>query len=265
VNLLKLFQSEYKGKEYSLQKGLVNEVLAEPFFYSVDVGPVHIISIKSEDNAVDPYERAGDEAPDHPLDFATRSLRAGMLPEGEKLRRFEDHFGHRSPQLKWLEQDLGQLDRNKTPFVIVFTHRPIFSINYHHPLCSKSGDWYMCNFRDTYAPIYQKNKVNLVMSGHSHHYMLSTPIKYEGGTASPGVRGEHPVYTIVGTGGYELSSGFFQPRPDIIKISTARHFGYGLLEPRTSESRMKWVYYEAQGSENEKDKVDVTAMPDEYI
>ncbi|GBG29111.1 Acid phosphatase type 7 [Hondaea fermentalgiana] len=40
------------------QQAIVNEILAEPYFFSVDAGPVHVISIQSEDNGINPYERA---------------------------------------------------------------------------------------------------------------------------------------------------------------------------------------------------------------
>jgi acid phosphatase type 7 len=68
-----------------------------------------------------------------------------------------------SVQARWLEEDLA---RNERPWTIVYGHRPPFSSGYHG---SDGG------FRTTFGPILEKHQVDLVLSGHDHHYERTKP------------------------------------------------------------------------------------------
>lgn len=66
-------------------------------------------------------------------------------------------------QAAWLERDLAATAQ---PWIVVMGHRPPYSSGGHgsDPL-----------FRELYAPIVERHRVALVLSGHDHHYERMTP------------------------------------------------------------------------------------------
>lgn len=66
-------------------------------------------------------------------------------------------------QAAWLEADLA---RNQRRWTIVYGHRPPFSSGHH----GSSGA-----FRRTFVPILERHGVDLVLSGHDHHYERIKP------------------------------------------------------------------------------------------
>jgi hypothetical protein len=73
-------------------------------------------------------------------------------------------------QTKWLEADLGAVDRAKTPWVIVAGHRPWYL---SHANASGTICW---SCKDVFEPLFLKHSVDLVLSGHSHVYERQAPI-----------------------------------------------------------------------------------------
>ncbi|WIA32552.1 hypothetical protein OEZ86_003360 [Tetradesmus obliquus] len=114
-------------------------------------------------------------------------------------------FGKQEEQYKWLEQQLAQTDRTKTPWLIVVTHAP----------------WYMSYkghfrenecMREAYEPLLLKHKVDMVFSGHTHAYERTKP------TAQYQVDECGPVYFTIGDGGnieglYKDFIDTVQPKP----------------------------------------------------
>ena len=66
-----------------------------PLYWSVDVGPAHVVALNSYDNFVN---------------------------HGDRLQR------------SWLEQDLSSVDRAATPWLIVMMHAPFYNSNSAHAL-----------------------------------------------------------------------------------------------------------------------------------
>lgn len=150
------------------------------FFFSIEISGVHIISITTEDNAMNPYERwySHDQIFDQ--------------------KRFDESFGIKSEQYNWLKKEV---QRPKTGIRILYTHRPIFHTSSHHPMCGVGGDWYRCELRKLYGPLL--GTVDYVFSGHSHHYMRSKHLKVgEHVTMDP----NGTVFSVIGTGGFELDT-----------------------------------------------------------
>jgi hypothetical protein len=106
-------------------------------FYSVDVGPVHIVMIDDAwigDTSGDPAYKAILQA--------------------------------------WLDADLDAADKNraKVPWVITDHHHHEYSASTH----GSDGD--VLKDRAFFAPIWQKYHVDLAVSGHSHNYERSKPL-----------------------------------------------------------------------------------------
>merc|ERR1719171_276776 len=96
-----------------------------PYFYSFDFNRVHIVSIGTEDNPINAYETAGSA-------YQT----ADELPP-ELKKRFDLHYGEKSEQYRWLKADLekANANRERLPWIVLFTHRPMYHTSTHHPNC----------------------------------------------------------------------------------------------------------------------------------
>lgn len=212
------FQAQRADPEFEklplLQKQL--HFPRQPLRQRADLGPVHLVSYQSEDNPVNPYERA-----------------AGHELPGDDAR-FEAHYGTSSPQWSWLQDDLARVDRARTPVVVAFSHRPLMHTSKHHKMCSPGGDWYGCRARDLYMPLMESRGVNLVVAGHSHHYMLTHHVTFNNTVVSRTDNSSAPLYAIVGTGGYRLAKGFVgADMPEYVKHRSDSDWGYAALS--TSE------------------------------
>jgi hypothetical protein len=75
-------------------------------------------------------------------------------------------------QLAWLDSDLkaAAADRTAHPFIVVISHRGIFSTSAH------SADPDVIAVRGALAPIFDKYAVSLVINGHDHEYERTIPI-----------------------------------------------------------------------------------------
>jgi predicted phosphodiesterase len=203
------FQDEYKGATVEIQQALLNQMLTHGHYYSVSIGSFLIMSITSEDNAVNPYESLNN-------------------PNMIDVKRFENHFGKGSPQYIWCEERLSSIDRETHPIVVMFSHRPLYHTSRHHPSCKKGGDWYGCRFLETYMPLLEKYSVDLFFSGHSHHYARTHPVHLDEHGMLQKIDKKSPVLFVVGNGGFKLSQGY-SVAPDWIATRDDKHYGFGVL------------------------------------
>lgn len=185
------------------------------FFFSTEISGVHIISITTEDNAMNPYERwyRHDQAFDK--------------------TRFDESFGIKSDQYNWLK---NEVQKPKTGLRIIYTHRPIFHTSGHHPMCGLNGDWYRCELMKLYGPLL--STVDHVVSGHSHHYMRSKPLKVGESVA---LDPNGTVFSVIGTGGFELDSHVPQNK-FTEKVITGTH-GAVVLDPFNHT----WTFFDHTG------------------
>lgn len=72
-----------------------------------------------------------------------------------------NYDAYREEQAHWLEEIMKSSDYQKAPFKVVCMHIP----PYH------SGDWHgTMHCRKLFSPLFEKNKIDLVVSGHTHKY-----------------------------------------------------------------------------------------------
>lgn len=213
---LKTFAHSSLGMRQVYSQAL--DYMKSPHFYSFDYGKVHVVSLGSEDNPMNAYE----EWDGKPLD-------------ANQLDRFERHYGKQSKQYQWLIKDLSDAKRNLVPWLVVFTHRPLYSTAHHHANCQSGGDWYACKFRDTYEPVFRQFNVDVVVSGHSHHYSRSQPM-YKGQVdLERGI-----VYSVIGVGGFEVTGESFS-HADWIASRQGSEFGYVRMVVKNS-THAKWTH-----------------------
>lgn len=71
-----------------------------------------------------------------------------------------------APQWHWLKEELRQVDREKTPWLIVLMHAPIYNSNMAHYMEGEA-------MRSVFESWFVHYKVDLVFAGHVHAYERS--------------------------------------------------------------------------------------------
>ena len=109
-----------------------------------------------------------------------------------------DFDGYRKEQAKWFEKLAQTPAFKKAPFRVVMMHIPPFY----------SGDWHgTLHCRELFAPLFDKYKVDLVISGHTHKYGVFSPVK-----------GQHNFPIIIGGGPKEGKRTLIKIKADQQKI-----------------------------------------------
>ncbi|RVW48141.1 putative purple acid phosphatase 20 [Vitis vinifera] len=141
-------------------------------------------------------------------------------------------FGSDSDQYKWLQADLGKVDRKRTPWLVVMLHAPWYNSNSAH-----QGEEESDGMRDSMEEILYKARVDVVFAGHVHAYERFDRV-YQGKTDKCG-----PVYITIGDGGNRegLATKYNDPKPDISLFREAS-FGHGQLNV-VDENTMEWTWH----------------------
>ncbi|PKA62443.1 Phosphoenolpyruvate phosphatase [Apostasia shenzhenica] len=134
-----------------------------------------------------------------------------------------------TPQWLWLLEELKQVDREKTPWLIVLMHAPLYNSNEAHYMEGES-------MRAAFEGWFVRLKVDVVFAGHVHAYERSyriSNINYNitSGTRYPLPDKSAPVYITVGDGGNQegLASRFLDPQPEYSAFREAS-YGHSILE-----------------------------------
>lgn len=122
------------------------------FWYSFDVGPVHIIYYSTEHD---------------------------FLPK--------------SPQYHWLEADLHRYNRSRTPWLVVGSHRPMYS-----SITRELDDQIKTMLQSTLEPLFYRFQVDLNLFAHIHSYERSCRM-YGGRCVDDGI-----VHVLIGMAGHNL-------------------------------------------------------------
>lgn len=121
------------------------------FWYSFDHGMAHFISLDMETDTGHGY-LGPDEI---------------GAPDGQGASPVN---ATRDAQSKWLEEDLKNVDRTKTPWVIVSGHRPFYLSK------KREAGTFCLGCIDVFEPLFIKYGVDLYLSGHAHVYERMAPI-----------------------------------------------------------------------------------------
>ncbi|GMH01779.1 hypothetical protein Nepgr_003618 [Nepenthes gracilis] len=124
----------------------------------------------------------------------------------------ETNFLKGSNQYEFIKHDLESVDREKTPFVVVQGHRPMYTTSY---------EWRDSPLRERMLqhlePLFVKNNVTLALWGHVHRYERFCPLNNNTCGRSMGLNGEYqkgyPVHVVIGMGGQDWQP-IWEPRPD---------------------------------------------------
>lgn len=76
-------------------------------------------------------------------------------------------YGSPNQQINFLVNDLRRVNRQKTPWVVVFIHRPWYCSSG----CKPGTAW-----QQAFEKVLYDNRVDVVMHGHVHNYEVFQPI-----------------------------------------------------------------------------------------
>ncbi|XP_024522507.1 purple acid phosphatase 2 isoform X2 [Selaginella moellendorffii] len=169
-------------------------------------------------------------------------------------------YGKYTPQWAWLQNDLQNINRKETPWVIVLMHSPWYNSNTHHYM---EGETMRVQFEAWFV----QYRVDIVFAGHVHAYERShrvSNIEYNvvNGQCSPSRNESAPVYITVGDGGNieGLAGNFMQPQPNYSAYREAS-FGHAMLEIK---NRTHAFYYWHRNQDGEAVKSDSTWLTNRH-
>ncbi|OMO82165.1 hypothetical protein CCACVL1_12050 [Corchorus capsularis] len=141
-------------------------------------------------------------------------------------------FDSDSDQFKWLQADLGKINRGKTPWVIVIIHAPWYNTNTAHQGEAESED-----MKKYMEGLLYEARVDAVFAGHVHAYERFSRV-FDGKADNCG-----PVHITIGDGGNRegLATKYEDPTPEISKFKEAS-FGHGQLEV-LNETHALWTWH----------------------
>lgn len=124
----------------------------------------------------------------------------------------EHDYESGSQQYNWLEGELQAVDRQATPWLVVFAHRPMYSSNSAH------GS--EVEFRDAMEGLLYDYGVDLAIWGHDHSYERTYPVFQEeplsNSTSSAGepyYNPGAPIHVVAGMSGRSIYDEFDEPQP----------------------------------------------------
>ncbi|XP_057531042.1 probable inactive purple acid phosphatase 2 [Amaranthus tricolor] len=120
----------------------------------------------------------------------------------------ETEFLEGSVQYNFLKHDLENVNRAKTPFVVVQGHRPMYTTS------NELRDAALREKMQTHLePLLVKNNVTLALWGHVHRYERFCPLnKFSCGQMGE-KQGGYPVHVVIGMAGQDWQP-IWQPRPE---------------------------------------------------
>jgi len=136
-----------------------------------------------------------------------------------------------SNQYKWLQEDLREVNRTVSPWIIVVMHCPWYSSNVDH-----QNEAQTVEMQASMEPLFYQYKVNLVLTGHVHAYERTYPV-YQNKT-DPFA----PVYITIGDGGnLEGHSKEFYEQPVWSAYRNGTQYGYGTVTILNS-NKLQWKW-----------------------
>jgi len=141
-------------------------------------------------------------------------------------------------QYEWLQAELASIDRQKTPWVLLTMHPPIYNtFDSHHK------DPQIFAAREHLEPLFVQYNVNLVLTGHIHAYQRTDYVAF-GNVTDTG-----PMHITIGAGGRKCDAPFMNKEPEEwIKARDASMYGYGRISI-LNETHAEWRWIPIAPSE----------------
>ncbi|RLN02479.1 hypothetical protein BBJ28_00012813 [Nothophytophthora sp. Chile5] len=138
-----------------------------------------------------------------------------------------------SKQYKWIENDLKAVDRAKTPWVVLTSHRMMYTTQLGEEADGEVG----VHFRKEMEDLLWEHKVNLMLVGHQHSYERSCAVR--NGKCIPDGKG--PVHIVVGSAGAGLEKQGFSSKLGEWSVSHVNDWGYLRVEATEQTMNIQFV------------------------
>ena len=134
-----------------------------------------------------------------------------------------------SPQYNFVKKDLSQVDKSKTPWLLVTAHRPFLGSSTRSEDDHKPNGKYLTCWED----LFLQYKVDIVLHGHMHCYERSYPFAVNQTCVPSSATKEYedlqcPIYITQGTSGAMVAEKLEKEKPNYL-VKRAERYGYGLL------------------------------------
>jgi len=168
----------------------------------------------------------------------------------------EHDYAPGSTQYSWLEQDLNSVDRDVTPFVIVYGHKPMYSSNSYH------GS--EVELRAALEEMYVAQGVDLVIAGHDHFYERTWPISagtvMDTGNDERFSRGEGPIHLVIGIGGRSAYEELDEPQPEWSAYRENNSYGWTRLVYDGDARELSLTHHRIDGTIGDKFTIQESAL-----
>jgi hypothetical protein len=158
-----------------------------------------------------------------------------------------------SKQYAWVVSELQNVNRDITPWVLVTLHTPLYSTfdKHHHDLQIVAARQHM-------EPLFVKNYVNVIFTGHIHAYQRSHNV------AMDVLDETGPLHITVGAGGRNCDAPFMSEEPEHwVAHRDASHYGYGKFEIfNSTHAQWQWIRLTAA---DQHDYNEVTGAKDVHL
>ncbi|KAF2095888.1 acid phosphatase AphA [Rhizodiscina lignyota] len=201
-------------------------------WYSFDYGLAHFISLDGETDFANSPEHPfasniiGNET--NPSRKSTHVTDSG--PFGKVDGDYNDNKAY--AQYQWLAKDLAAVDRRKTPWILVMSHRPMYSTQVSA---------YQKDIRAAFETLLLEHGVDVYLSGHIHWYERLWPMTVNGSVDTSSIKTDNIYYTnptvsmthiINGMAGNSESHVVLSANQSIARITAKldqRHYGFNKL------------------------------------
>ncbi|KAK9423126.1 putative Acid phosphatase AphA [Seiridium unicorne] len=221
------------------------------FWYSFDYGLAHFISIDGETDypysPESPFVRdlSGDES--HPLENETYITDSGPFGSIDGSWKTKENY----EQYQWFQKDLESVDRSKTPWLIVMSHRPMYSTE---------TSSYQGNMRNAFEGLMLQHGVDLYLSGHIHWYERLWPMGANGTIdyasvatgknntyyTNPGVSMTHIINGMAGNIESHSTLDDGESPANITAVLDDKHYGFSKLSV-VNKNELKWQFVRGDG------------------
>jgi hypothetical protein len=156
----------------------------------------------------------------------------------------EHPFEEGSKQYEFIKNDLENISKNQTiEWIIVHNHKPLYSTRNDLDIAEE--------LRDTYHPLFEKYKVDLVISSHNQYYERTYPLLYNPENEDDPIISDNSEYSYyntdgiifltVGTAGDELKE--IVDREDYYVIQENDEFGFLNLKLENNNTKIAGEFH----------------------
>ena len=164
-------------------------------------------------------ERLNMDAPPYPLpyEFGNSYYAFTYGPARHVVVNAYSDMSPGSTQYEWLKEELASIDRERTPWVLLTMHPPIyntFALHHHDPQIFAA--------REHLEPLMIEHHVNIIFTGHIHAYQRTDYVAFNA-TIPTG-----PMHITIGAGGRACAAPFTNKEPEQwLMKRDATMYGYG--------------------------------------